>query len=139
MSGFNYTAPPTCAAFMKDEHFFRCIRGPVGSGKTTAALMELFRRACEQHPAADGIRYTRFAVVRQTLKELRDTVLKDILQWLQGAASWKVSDGTVYVRVGDVSSEWVLIPLDNPEDQRRLLSSQFTGAWMSEVIEMNPR
>lgn len=137
-NGFDYIAPPTCAAFMKDEHFFRMIAGPVGSGKTTACLMELFRRAVEQEKSADGIRYSRFAIVRQTLKELKDTVLKDILQWLQGVASYKVSDGTVYVNFKDVHSEWLLIPLDNPEDQRRLLSSQFTGAWMSEVIEMNP-
>lgn len=134
----DYTAPPTVSAFCNDEHFFRLIAGPVGSGKTTGCLFELFRRACEQSPAPDGYRYTRFAIVRQTLKQLKDTVLKDITSWLQGVAQYKVSDSTVYVQFGDVRSEWVLIPLDNPEDQRRLLSMQLTGAWMSEVIEMNP-
>jgi hypothetical protein len=138
MPSINYTAPPTCAAFMKSEAFFRLIAGPVGSGKTTACLFELFRRACEQAPAPDGIRYTRFAIVRQTLKQLKDTVLKDILQWLEGLATYKVSDNTVYIEIGDVKSEWLLLPLDDPEDQRRLLSSQLTGAWMSEAIEMDP-
>jgi hypothetical protein len=109
----------------------------VGSGKTTACLFELFRRACEQAPAPDGLRYTRFAIVRQTLKQLKDTVLKDIVDWLKGIASYKVSDNTVYITVGDVRSEWLLIPLEDPEDQRRLLSLQLTGAWMSECIEMN--
>lgn len=122
---------------MKSEAFFRLIAGPVGSGKTTACLFELFRRACEQRPAADGIRYTRFAIVRQSLKQLKDTVLKDVTGWLEGIAEWKVSDSTIYIRVGDVYSEWLLIPLDTPEDQRRLLSMQLTGAWMSEVIEMD--
>lgn len=137
MPSINYTAPPTCARFMKSDSFGRLIGGPVGSGKTTACLFELFRRACEQQPAPDGIRYTRFAIVRQTLKQLKDTVLKDILDWLKGVANFKVSDNTIYISIGDVRSEWVLIPLDNPEDQARLLSMQLTGAWMSECIEMD--
>lgn len=137
MKQINFNAPPTVARFMKSEAFFRVIAGPVGSGKTTGCLFELFRRACEQAPAADGYRYTRFAIVRQTLKQLKDTVLKDITGWLQGIAEYKVSENTVHIRVGDVISEWLLIPLDSPEDQRRLLSLQLTGAWMSESIEMD--
>lgn len=137
MSKIEFNAPPTVARFMKSEAFFRLIAGPVGSGKTTGCLFELFRRACEQAPAKDGYRYTRFAIVRQTLKQLKDTVLKDITGWLQGIAEFKVSDNTVYISVGDVKSEWLLIPLDSPEDQRRLLSLQLTGAWMSESIEMD--
>lgn len=137
MPTINYSAPPTCAAFMKSQSFGRLIAGPVGSGKTTACLFEMFRRACEQAPAPDGYRYTRFAIVRQTLKQLKDTVLKDITTWLQGIAEYKVSDNTIYVTIGDVKSEWLLIPLDTPEDQRRLLSMQLTGAWMSEAIEMD--
>jgi hypothetical protein len=133
-----YTAPPTVAAFMKDEHFGRIIAGPVGSGKTTGCIFELLRRAAEQAPSSDGLRYTRFAIVRQTLKQLKDTVLKDIISWLKGIANYKVSDNTIYISVGSIRSEWLLIPLDNPEDQRRLLSAQLTGAWMSEAIEMDP-
>jgi hypothetical protein len=91
----------------------------------------------EQAKAADGLRYTRFAIVRQTLKQLKDTVLKDIEQWLKGLVNYKVSDNTVYVHFGDVRSEWLLIPLDDPEDQRRLLSMQLTGAWLNECIEMD--
>lgn len=137
MTKLVYDAPPTCARFMKSEAFFRMIAGPVGSGKTTACMFELFRRACEQQKAPDGYRYTRFAIVRQTLKQLKDTVLKDITSWLEAVANYKVSESTVHIQVGDVRSEWILIPLDNPEDQRRLLSMQLTGAWMSEAIEMD--
>lgn len=137
MVSINFTAPPTCARFMKSEAFFRLIAGPVGSGKTTTCLFELLRRAIEQTPAPDGIRYTRFAIVRQTLKQLKDTVLKDITQWLDGICTYKVSEGVIYVTFGDVKSEWLLIPLDDPEDQRRLLSLQLTGAWLSESIEMD--
>ena len=137
MPEITYNAPATVARFAKSEAFFRIIAGPVGSGKTTGCLFEIFRRAAEQRPAADGFRYTRFAIVRQTLAQLKSTVLKDILTWLDGVATYKVSDQTIYVTVGDIRSEWLLIPLESPDDQRRLLSMQITGAWLSEAIEMD--
>jgi hypothetical protein len=136
MKSIHYTASPTAGRFMQSAAFGRMIAGPVGSGKTTACIFELLRRSCEQQPAPDGTRYTRFAIVRQTLKQLKDTVLKDILEWLEGMVSYKVTDNTIYITIGDVYSEWILIPLDDPEDQRRLLSMQLTGAWMNEIIEM---
>jgi hypothetical protein len=137
MSAVVFNAPPTVGRFMRSDAFMRLIAGPVGSGKTTGCIFELFRRACEQTPGVDGFRYTRFAIVRQTLSQLKNTVLKDITSWLRDVANFKVSDNTVYIEFGDVRSEWVLIPLENPEDQHRLLSSQLTGAWMSEAIEMD--
>src|ERR1035437_2258210 len=133
----DYTAPPTCARFMKSQAFGRLIAGPVGSGKTTAGVVELLRRAMEQGAAADGISYTRFAIVRQTLKQLRDTVLRDAQQWLAGLGEWKVSENTFYLNFGNIRSEWLFIPLENAEDQARLLSSQLTGAWISEAIEID--
>jgi hypothetical protein len=122
---------------MKSAAFGRLVAGPVGSGKTTAAVFELFRRACAQKPGADGLRHTRFAVVRQTLKQLKDTVLKDVQTWLKGVGYWKVSENVFYIDFDDVRSEWVFIPLEDQEDQARLLSMQLTGAWLSECIEMD--
>lgn len=132
-----YDAPPTLSTFMKSEAFGRIAAGPVGSGKTTACVMEALRRAMAQAKAPDGFRYTRFAFVRQTLKQLKDTVLKDIQSWLAGLGEWRVSENTFYLDFSDVKSEWVFIPLENAEDQARLLSMQLTGAWLSEAIEMN--
>lgn len=137
MSAITYTAPKTCAQFMLDESFIRLIAGPVGSGKTTACIFELFRRASQQAPSTDGYRYTRFAICRQTLQQLKMTVLKDILSWLPGIALWRVSESTILVELGDIKSEWILLPMEDPEDRRRLLSSQLTGAWVSECIEID--
>ena len=122
---------------MKDQSFGRIIAGPVGSGKTTSCLMELFRRSVGQAPAADGYRYTRHAVVRQTLKQLKDTVLKDCETWLSGLGQWKVSENTFHLLFDDVRSEWIFLPLEDSEDKGRLLSMQLTGAWLSECIEMD--
>jgi hypothetical protein len=133
----NYTSPPTLSRFMASKSFGRIAAGPVGSGKTTACVIELLRRAMEQSKAPDGNRYTRFAIVRQTLKQLKDTVLKDCQSWLAGLGEWRVSENTFFLTFGDVRSEWIFIPLENAEDQARLLSMQLTGAWLSEAIEMN--
>jgi len=133
----NFTAPPTCAAFMKSDKFGRLIAGPVGSGKTTACMFELLRRAFEQPPAPDGFRYTRFAILRQTLSQLKQTVLKDIMHWLNQLVTYKVTENTIYITIGDVKSEWIMIPLEDVQDQRRLLSMQLTGAWISECIEID--
>ncbi len=137
MGSLNYKAPPTCARFMKSDAFGRLIAGPVGSGKTTAAVIELLRRSCMQARGSDGVRHTRHAIVRQTLKQLKDTVLKDCQNWLKGLGQWKVSENTFIVDFDDVRSEWIFIPLENEEDQARLLSMQLTGAWLSECIEMD--
>jgi hypothetical protein len=133
----SFDAPPTVGRFMRSDAFFRLIAGPVGSGKTTGCIFEMLRRSIEQEKAPDGYRYTRWAIVRQTLEQLRMTVLKDIQTWLDGLCSYKVSDKTITIEFGDVRSEWLLIPLEDEDDQRRLLSSQLTGAWMSECIEIN--
>lgn len=138
MSTIQYDAPPTCGKFMESEAFARFIIGPVGSGKTTSCIFELLKHVAGQAPGPDGIRRTRFAIVRQTLQQLRMTVLLDILSWLRPIARYKVADQVIIIEFGDVYSEWFLIPLEDPEDQRRLLSMQLTGAWLSEAIEMSP-
>lgn len=132
-----YNAPPTVSDLMSSTAFIRLIAGPVGSGKTTGMIFELLRRASEQAPSRDGYRYTRFAIVRQTLQQIKQTILKDILGWLGPISVWRVSESTIYIRVGDIRSEWLLVPLDNLEDQRRLLSSNLTGVWISECIEID--
>ena len=44
----------TLKTFMKDDSFFRGLRGPVGSGKSVACCIEIFRRALLQKPNEDG-------------------------------------------------------------------------------------
>lgn len=122
---------------MQSDAFVRLIAGPVGSGKTTGLIFELMRRSLMQSTSLqDGLRYTRWALLRQTLSQLKQTVLKDISHWFSGIAHWKVSESTIYFSFGDVRSEWVLLPLEEPEDRRRLLSMNLTGALVSECIEI---
>jgi pantothenate kinase-related protein Tda10 len=50
--------------FMKDNTFFRGIRGPVGSGKSVGCCIEVFRRALGQNKGDDGIRKSRWTIIR---------------------------------------------------------------------------
>lgn len=136
-----FKSPPTVGRFMLSDGFVRLIVGPVGSGKSVGCIMELLRRAREQAPDSRGVRNTRFAVVRNTLQQLRQTCLADIQLWLGPIAPFKVTDQTVQIRMTlpdgtRMESDWLLIPLDTKEDQQRLLSLNLTGAWMSEFREI---
>jgi hypothetical protein len=133
--GWIYHAPPTVSSFMKSDSFGRLLCGPVGSGKTTAMLVELARRTGEQAPAKDGRRYTRWVIARQTLKDAKSTVLKDARGWFGAMADWRVSESTLLLDYGDVHSEWVFVPLDDPQDVKRLLSTQLTGVYINECVE----
>ena len=132
---WTYNAPPTISAFLQSQAFGRLLWGPVGSGKTTGCIVEAARRMAEQAPAEDGKRYTRFAIIRQSLKDAKATVLKDVRGWFGSIADWRVSESTLYLEYGDVVSEWPFIPLDEPDDVKRLLSLQLTGAYVNECIE----
>jgi len=126
---------------MLDDHFCRLIMGPVGSGKSAGCFMELLRRARLQAPDAQLIRRTRFAIVRNTLQQLRQTCLADIQLWLSSIAKYRVTDATIQIRLlmedgTRVESDWMLIPLDTKADQQRLLSLNLTGAWVSEFREI---
>jgi hypothetical protein len=65
------------------------------------------------------------------------TVLKDIKMWYEEIVDWRVSESTLYINYSDIRSEWLFFPLDEPADERRLLSSQLTGAWVNEFTEIN--
>lgn len=138
MGGMTFSAPPTVSRFMKSQSFVRVILGPVGSGKSTGCLMELIRRAAMQEKGPDGMRRTRWAIVRQTLQQIKQTVLKEFYTWAEPITTFKVSENTIYIEFDDVRAEIHLIPLDDENDQRRLLSMQLTGAWVNEFPEIDP-
>lgn len=138
MAQMIFNAPPTVSSFMRSGAFVRAILGPVGSGKSTGCLMEIVRRAREQAPAPDGIRHTRWAVIRQTLQQIKQTILKEFYVWLDPVTQFKVSENTLYLSFDDVRAEIHLIPLDDQQDVRRLLSMQLTGAFINEFPEIEP-
>lgn len=118
----------------------RMIMGPVGSGKSVVCCMEVFRRCAEMPRAKDGFRRSRWVVVRNTRDQLRKTTLKTWTAWFPDglAGRWKESEMTYYLEVGDIRAEILFLPLDTPDDQRRLLSLEVTGVFINEAREVHP-
>ena len=135
---FDYTPPPTLRRFMLSDARVRAVRGPVGSAKSTACVMELLRRATAAPVQEDGIRRSKMVIVRNTLQQLKTTNLVTIQQLLRPIVSYKVSDQTIQLRMPGVESDWLLLPLDTPENVQRLLSLELTAAWVSEFREIDP-
>jgi hypothetical protein len=61
---YDYDDVPTVRKFNQDNRFFRSIMGPVGSGKSSGCVAEIIDRGIAQEPDRDGVRRTRWAVVR---------------------------------------------------------------------------
>src|SRR5512134_146058 len=112
--------------------------GPMGSGKSTACAIEIGRRAALQEPGADGVRRSRWIVIRNTLQQLMDTTFKTWCMWYPpgAAGEWQVSNRTFILRFDDIEAEVLFRPLDRPEDVQRLLSLEATGAWVNEFREV---
>ena len=127
--------------FMKSEAFVRGIRGPVGSGKSAACCVELFRRASQQavNPITQK-RQTRWAIIRKTFPELRTTTVKTWLDWFPenvfGKFNWQ-PPYTHMIRFADMEMEVLFLALDRPDDVKKLLSLELTGAFINEARECN--
>ena len=132
-----YSAPRVLSRFLDSDAFLRCVVGPVGSGKTSACVMEILLRAAAQRPGPDGIRRSRFAVIRNTYGQLRDTTRKTFEQWIgQYMGAWREQQFSFHLRRGDVDCEVMFRALDTPDDVRKLLSLELTGAYVNEAREI---
>lgn len=76
-----YNVIPTMQAFHKDGAINRCIVGPIGSGKTTAAAFEICYALPTWLYRRFGIRETKWCVVRNTYGMLRDSTYKTVKNW----------------------------------------------------------
>jgi hypothetical protein len=125
--------------FFASNAFVRALRGPVGSGKSVACCVEVFRRGLEQAPSpVDGLRKTRWAIIRNTQPELKTTTIKTWLDWFPesqyGKFNWS-PPFTHYIKRGPLDMEVIFLALDKPEDVKKLLSLELTGAFINEARE----
>jgi hypothetical protein len=142
--GRQYRAPPTIGAFIENSNRLQFLFGPLGGGKTTGALMKLLKLAHQQRPNENGVRKTRWAIVRNTRPQLRDSVLKTVFEWLPPngkSIRWNETnmDMVLDLALPDgtrVNCELMFRPLDDERDERRLLSVEYTGGWISEFREI---
>lgn len=139
----HYNAEATPALFHASDKFVRGMMGPIGSGKSVACCMEILARASQQRPNSKGIRKSRWCVVRNTYGELKSTSIKTWQDWvpdelcpiiydspIRGMLRQRQPDGTV------VELEMLFLALDRPDQVKKLLSLELTGAWINEAREV---
>ena len=143
MKQIKYIASPTGGKFHASDKIVRGFMGPVGNGKSVTCINELHRLAVLQEPNCDGIRKTRWAIIRNTVPELRTTTLNTFKQWIPeelcpitmhpmitGTARYPLKDKT------KVEAEFLFLALDRPDDVKKLLSLELTGVFINEAREI---
>ncbi len=134
-------AGPTLAAFHESDAFVRSIRGPIGSGKSTACVAEILKRAHEQAPGPDGRRKTRWGIIRNTYGELRTTTVRTWHMWFPETLGRFSLDAPPTHRLvtSELDLEIIFLALDRPEDVRKLLSLELTCARVKTRPRRRPR
>jgi len=133
-----YIAPPTLSLFHKSKAFVRLVLGAIGSGKSVGMCAEIVRLASLQEQSADGLRHSRWAVVRNTQKELKNTTIKTWLDWYGDFGTFHKSDLVFNLVLNDIRCEILFMGLDRPDQLKSLLSLELSGAFINEAREVQP-
>lgn len=133
--------PSTCGMiFHSSDKRYKYIYGPFGSGKTVICAEDILFYCMAQEPNKEGIRNSRWGIVRATYGELVSTtiptfrsVFPDTCGTINSAGSpikghyrWKLQDGTT------VNIELVFRALDSLDDENKIRSSDWTGVFINE-------
>jgi hypothetical protein len=136
-----YVCGPVAKTFHKDKASrVKLLIGPFGTGKTSSAAYDLIMLQWGRVlPDKDGIKRTRFSVIRNTFPQLRDTTIKTYLDWFPPAVWGKFNETEkrFQIRYNDRSIEILFRALDIEKDVRNLLSLELTGAHIDEAREVN--
>jgi len=137
-----YIASKTGAKFHRSQKVVRGFMGPVGNGKSVTCINELHRIAICQAPNAQGIRKTRFAIVRNTYDMLETTTLATFKQWfppeicsishkpMRADIGYKLPDGT------RIECHVIFLAVDRPDDVKKMLSLEVTAIFLNEAKEL---
>lgn len=140
-AAYEYTSPgPICDQFLLSDAFVTGLRGPIGSGKSTACVMKSLMISKAQEPQKDGRRYSRGAIFRNTYPELVSTTMKTWHQWVpKDLGRWgRIDNGppTHHIRDNDIDMEVMFVSLDRPADVKKVLGMELTWAWGNEAREL---
>lgn len=127
-------------AYLMDRSPVSIIRGPIGSGTSSASCIKLGQLAAEQAPLAAGpkrgLRSTKWAIVRNSYPELEETTIPTWLDWypeeIYGRFYWDPPYNHP-IRFGDIDMEVIFLALDKQDDVKKLRSMELTGFWVNEM------
>lgn len=141
----NYIPEPTAIRFHndRDNYYYRFIRGVPGSGKSVMCIMECLQWAMAQEPY-EGVRRTRFCIVRATYPELKSTTIKTWQDWFPPEI-WPVKQSIPYecnVKFGmsdgtKVEMQVYFIAVETEQDVDKLKSFELTGGFVNEASQVD--
>lgn len=139
-----YEPSPTALLFHNDNRFVRGVVAGVGTGKSVMMIQEMLRRGFDQAPGPDGVRRTRFGIVRATYPSLRTTSVKTYKQWvpellapvrqtapMTSNFAGVCPDGTRF------AMEFIFLALEGAADTQKLKSMEFTMIFINEAREVS--
>lgn len=107
----------------------------LASPEKTAGHEEMYRDVTRE----DGIRYTRWAVIRNTYPELKSTTIATWQSWFNEDYFGRINWGTPikhHLQFDDVDCEVLFLALDKERDIKKLLSLEITGIYFNELREL---
>lgn len=133
-------AGPVALQFIRSRAYIAGIMGPVGSGKTTACIAKCVQAAIWQHPAPDGKRYCKVAVIRDTYPNLDATVIESWHNWYPPTIGHWVGDAprthdlTIEVAgLGQVVLQMIFVAIGDKRVEDVLRGLEVTMIWINEA------
>lgn len=139
----NYHPVDTFQKVHVDSNRFMFVRGPVGSGKSSGCIWHCVLNSMKQIPQDDGVRRSRYGIIRASYPALKSTVVKSWRLWfknlinivydtpIRGEMKLPHPDGE-----SEIHMELVFIALDREEDVNKLQSLELTGVHINETAEI---
>jgi phage terminase large subunit len=136
-----YQLTPSGKMVMDSTSQLTVICGAVGSGKSTAAMLSIIKRASEQ-PLYNGVRRSRVCFIRNHVPVLRTTTIETFKQIfpeaklkynypINGILEFTNENGE-HVRI-----ELLFLPVSTKEDTQRLRSLELTYAFINEANKVS--
>jgi hypothetical protein len=133
----------TLEAFIASRARVKGIQGPVGSGKSTASWQSLLVNAVDRQNVSNGARGTtkgarcrKVLVIRNTLKQVKDTVLPTMRQVLLPSIFGQATEsGRPKLHVKRPGLDWEILfyGMDDPRDVDDLKSLEVSDIYISEA------
>lgn len=133
---------PTIQRMVADSAYIKFIIGPAGSAKTSGCIKEMMMHAMLQTPNRDGIRYTRWLIVRNTYNLMKKNTIPSMKNFLGDVIKFSASippSGYGRVPLPDntfMDIEIEFLSMDSDDAVSKLLGAEPTFAFLDEISEL---
>lgn len=140
---YGYRPNNTFLKVHNDTNPYIFVRGPVGSGKSVGCVMHVFLNALKQRPDHNGVRKSRYLIIRATYPSLKTTIVKTWLEFFgdflkitydtpfKGRLVFDLDDGTT------LDMELNFLAVATEDEVEKLLSYEVTGVHVNEAAEVD--